>query len=1227
MTDSENPNFLNKNSHRARKLRKFGEDDLNPEPVGPNQVHWTKNQENIDKKARLLQGIIQELKANWVDKNGPMELQLSDEERQKIEDEKYLAKMTGQAWNDSVTLTPEAIKFLSSISNQAEQIFAERYPEHAQKPADVKSSFSQEPVVIDTQKKPANEDENISLDPQTSIEDFVGPLKPESDYQSQSNINSEGTLVVESTPLEVSDEPKTATTEDSCPDKSVKVNEFVGPSRSEVTGATTVQEVLDPEMEKELYEKLLEGLSPEEQEKAKLGIHNFGHKLQALKASSFSKVFGLMSKRFDQETTGGRFFTAWKEQFDEKEKKALDTIESLEDKKAEGGGIGKLDHLGNIGSAAGNALKYGRLAADAAGITVGFTQRLPMLLSMAAASGSEAAKEARLKNHEVIERTRIQEQDIEEAAEEAWKIHEIANQRTPEGEKVSRENLQKIYEERVPKDILKRLAKNPQPFTGTKMVQYVFQKHANYSVSRINKKFEKIDSDESITDKQKEAKKERILNGWLGLGSNRSMLKDYDRLLSQQGALDTVGMFARYTEKTAKVAVYGMMADSISKLYDQLLEVITSPEADEFLDSVEGYIKDENLDLYTAQEFVTDSGNTLMSDLTPGGTSKTAFAPVASVEDTPEVKVEPVATGGSTGTQISGTVAQATAEASVVSVPDDVPDNLPIDTKLNFDSTSASDYPFKQNPDLPPLDGAELSKDVDLPKSEIDSPTDTQSVVEGQAQQASGETSYRGPNYITQEQLDYAKDYVNGKLASDIKSVGARPDHPNFMTQEQVEYGAKIVNGDASVENQTSLSDVTRPEAGTEVLKESIANNIERIHEVKQGETLTGILVEAIKNRVAAGEMSYPSGEDENSIHSYLFRKFILMSEHSDSPGKVWEGYGVSSGNPDLIFAADAEGYGKTDKINVQAIIDDMKGTTDVQNIDSVASPFTEDSDDLSIAEVEEIVAKEAGWPQGGDGSEGLRGPNDYLPDEADASSPEEVVASTGDSEDSASIAKETPEVDVVPTPQSVPDVEVSVKPNADVVLPDVSGVEPETSVEGASETVEGSSNSREDFSAENTPNSQEDSSEVNNDPSEAILNNRGFSMEGKYAVMTHEFDLENGETLSKHIIETINQGKLDVNGVSKDGITLPIRLLSGSTNFTNNTEGLVAQALLELSGAVSEDGYKILPSGLEFTPDDWREFGISSGDPFRLSASDNFQTGKFIRLMLTGEDTLLAGR
>ena len=305
--------------------------------------------------------------------------------------------------------------------------------------------------------------------------------------------------------------------------------------------------------------------SEQEQEKIEPGLKNIGFYIEEKKNNFFAGAADLALENIkDKKGTAGRFFTALSDTFKRDAKGARVNMEKIEK--------GEDKSVRNFMAFGGNILKYGRTVADVAGATIASPFRYVMTGSMMFARGSEAAKEARLKNEKVIEKTRM---DINEAADEAWDIYGQAQTKTKDKD-ITKGDLETAYHEQLPQDVLKRLQKNPEPGVAGEIIQTVFKKHIKWSAQRIDNKIKKIESDKSLTAEEKKEKKNKIINKY------SAQLKDFDRIVSKHGIIDTLAMAAKYSEKGAKTAVKAMMIESLGRMAANLVDGLAgSAEASE----------------------------------------------------------------------------------------------------------------------------------------------------------------------------------------------------------------------------------------------------------------------------------------------------------------------------------------------------------------------------------------------------------------------------------------------------------------------------------------------------------------------------------------------------------------------------------------------------------------------------------------------------------------------
>ncbi|KKQ23023.1 MAG: hypothetical protein US36_C0006G0023 [Candidatus Wolfebacteria bacterium GW2011_GWC1_37_10] len=265
----------------------------------------------------------------------------------------------------------------------------------------------------------------------------------------------------------------------------------------------------------------------------------------------------------------GRFFAAMGDSYQKDASIARNHLEESE--KNKGFAKGSIKEIQNIGYFTGEILKYGRTVADVLGWTAGSPLRYAMLGAQFFTRGAGAAKEARLRNEELIDKTRIH--DIEEAAQEAWKIYETSKSKYyietgKHNGPVPKEFLEKAYIENLPKDILERL-KNSESGTATSIL------------ARIGQKILKKDVEFAIK------------HGKFNEASFAERLKELDRLVSQQGVVDGLAMAAKYLETSGKAVVAGVQIETVALLFQRLPEIMNkisqfsisqTPEVNEILE-------------------------------------------------------------------------------------------------------------------------------------------------------------------------------------------------------------------------------------------------------------------------------------------------------------------------------------------------------------------------------------------------------------------------------------------------------------------------------------------------------------------------------------------------------------------------------------------------------------------------------------------------------------------
>lgn len=307
---------------------------------------------------------------------------------------------------------------------------------------------------------------------------------------------------------------------------------------------------VQPETEKETeIQKEIEKLTPKEREKISWGLGNIGFKVEKAKNDFFAKLFDpktdILLSKLEKKGTAGRFFRELHDSFVRDSEMAA--------KKAQGRGIRK--QLSDKLALTSNVLKYGRMVTDLTGASLASPFRYVMMGGMATARIAEAGKEARLKNEEVIEKTRIA--DAEKAAEEAWKIYENA-QKKEGAENVSTQAINNAYLMAMPKDLLERIERDPGVASG--LIQRAIKKDLAWTIKNLTNKVSKIENDSKLNPEEKEEKIQELLT------KQKKNLEDYDRIITQYGTVDELAMAARYTQTTGRAIVIGMQIETIERL-------------------------------------------------------------------------------------------------------------------------------------------------------------------------------------------------------------------------------------------------------------------------------------------------------------------------------------------------------------------------------------------------------------------------------------------------------------------------------------------------------------------------------------------------------------------------------------------------------------------------------------------------------------------------------------
>jgi hypothetical protein len=312
--------------------------------------------------------------------------------------------------------------------------------------------------------------------------------------------------------------------------------------------ATAIEAIAKVETVKDIA-----ALPEETREKLGRGFGTWGFYVEEYKnkkIANFIEHASAKNEKIDSKSTFGRFLSSLTEIYRRDEKNAHKKIEEITH--------GDKHKISNIGYLTGNIVRAGRVLLDFTGYTIASPFRYVMMGAMMSGRVSEAAKEARFKNEEVIEKTRIE--DINRAEEEAWKIYESAQRKAGDGE-ISKEELNKAFLENLPQDILNRLDSvdlELKPGVARRIFENISGAWIDLYVGKIMDKLDKAETDEE---------KQKILAKYEG------KLKDIGRMVGDFGEIDITSAMARYLEEVAKkitvaLSVETLVALPLEKLFD-----------------------------------------------------------------------------------------------------------------------------------------------------------------------------------------------------------------------------------------------------------------------------------------------------------------------------------------------------------------------------------------------------------------------------------------------------------------------------------------------------------------------------------------------------------------------------------------------------------------------------------------------------------------------------------
>lgn len=320
----------------------------------------------------------------------------------------------------------------------------------------------------------------------------------------------------------------------------------------------------------EALEQEIEALPKEEKEKIKLGLRNIGFFMEKGKSDLIAGGLEKCISHIGKEGTMGRFLNEIAETYKNDATRAEKNIE-LAEQEGEGG---KTLQLANYGQAAKNILKVGGLV----------TGRGLMGAGALFSKGFEKAKEARLKNSEVVEKNRM---DVDAAADLAWNLYEKAQISSGE-ENPGKDDLEKTYQKNIPTEMLKKLENAGENRAGIAggIMQKFAQKYLEFSAKRMDGKIKKIETNDKLDAKEREREVAAILNKY------KNQLKLIDQAVFSTGEIDLLAVGARAGELGGKAMMGVSMAQMLENVWDKLPDIVAEASASEIPTMIDaGYFK------------------------------------------------------------------------------------------------------------------------------------------------------------------------------------------------------------------------------------------------------------------------------------------------------------------------------------------------------------------------------------------------------------------------------------------------------------------------------------------------------------------------------------------------------------------------------------------------------------------------------------------------------------
>ena len=484
-----------------------------------------------------------------------------------------------------------------------ENIPQEKPSEVETPPLDYKPELSTDTTLPDVETIPEDKIKNINYNPEPNWQavlqkNYDRKNEPQKPYPSTYEKALENILKERNNPFTEADLNKNTET--------IPETENLDLS-DHIAVETTKKEPLPPEIIEEIKEDLassglieniekvasraeevmaeIESLPDDKKEKVIYGLNTLGYRIDKWKNEKIANILEKSATKLKdpnknreelrKQDTLTRFLHGLASGRRQKVEQVEKTIDDIQNKQG-----GLLTSVGNIGRPVGTALKIGRILND---VGAGTPLRSVMLIASGVEEVSRGAKEARLESDAVLrkererrtglkwhekETLRGQDYNEEEINSMSEKIESSLDNtlhgsltrkmRSYDELKEKRQRLQRVARgiSKGNKDINK-LDEARLMFSG--IAQGVAQWQNKFWLDRVQKKLTNIEKNESLTNTQKDQKKEKLF------ASYENKLTEMERMISGYGTIDVLAMAAKNVETASKGVVLAMMADTLYK--------------------------------------------------------------------------------------------------------------------------------------------------------------------------------------------------------------------------------------------------------------------------------------------------------------------------------------------------------------------------------------------------------------------------------------------------------------------------------------------------------------------------------------------------------------------------------------------------------------------------------------------------------------------------------------